>query len=838
MTQTVAAHRAALVAWVVVACACGGASGTHARAPAARPTVNVGAARPPVSAVEREGDGLGGIAVAVDTEGIAPDRGAVVAVSLAALVQARLGARGLGDASVVGGSTGWRLRALVASPAEAAKLVTAAREAMLAPVSAADEALAAVTRAVGALARHPMADRALADVARCTGEALGRGDEAPPTNAELEAWRRAAHGLGRVAIATAGDASFVGAVAAAVSRAPSWPSGASAVASSWPAADARAVVYDASGEIAPGAARIVVTAYTSSPERAVAAGETLGDTTGALSSRLAALDAPARLRSVVASAHADGGCIAATFDLAQGDLKGAGGPARIATAAALARQELGVEIADLTVSPDLRQDLAGHALDPRDAAERAAWWSLAGRRAGAEQVRTALAVGVATRRDTPAAPNADAAERANGSIDALAAEIERAASAWRTPVVEARTRVEAGQAETWVLVASTCGSMPESARDDGTGAAVAVAAATQDDADDDVVLEPFVGADGIGVVAHGPARAGELPQAHARRLADLAGRAFAAEPLDADRMARARASLLARSSGADARALAALGNVLAPGHPSWIEPLGTKAGLAACSDDAVTMRAAAMRAGPLRVAVLANGDADQASAAVQAVDRWVARKPGEARSCPPLPKLAAAQPGTYAVDLPEKGPSEALLAFPLDAGDDKARASAAWIAASLDGPAGLLARALGPSGQGDAARTGLARSWSASVIGPAHEGALLVRLRSDDASLDAAVAQTRALFDRLRQGALHEEDRARATAALAKATSLASLDPHARVIRLWRGDARPADAPSLDVLRAFAAAALRDEALVIVALRPPRSDDRSSKPARRDAGRR
>ncbi|HEY4014423.1 MAG TPA: hypothetical protein VGM06_13870 [Polyangiaceae bacterium] len=834
MTKSAAARRAARVAWGVVACACGGPSGSRPHVPAARATVDVGAGRPPVSAVEREGDGLGGIAIAVDTEGIAPDRGAVVAVALAALVEGRLAARGLGDTSVVGGSTGWRLRALVASPAEAAKLVGAAREAMLAPVTATDEGLAAVTRALAALARHPMADRALADVARCTGQALARGDEAAPTNADLEAWRRAAHGLGRVAIATAGDATFVSAVGAAVARASSWPAGASAVASEWPAADARAVVYDASGEVAPGAARMVVTAYTSSPERAVAAGETLGDTTGALSSRLAALDAPARLRSVVASAHADGGCVAATFDLAAADLKGAGGAARIATAAALARQELGVEVADLTVSPDLRRDLASHALDPRDAAERAAWWSLAGRHAGAEQVRTALAVGVATRRDTP---SADAADHAAASNDALAAEIERAAAAWRTPVVEARTRVEAGQAETWVLVASTCGSMPESARDDGTGAAVAVAAATQDD-DDDVVLEPFVATDGIGVVAHGPARADELPQAHARRLADLAGRAFAAEPLDADRLARARASLLARSSEADARAMASLGSVLAPGHPTWIAPLGTKAGLAAASDDAVTTRAAAMRAGPLRVAVLANDDAAQANAAVQAVDRWIARTPGEARSCPAPPKLPPVQPGTYAVDLTGKGPSEALLAFPLDAGDDKAHAPAAWIAAALDGAGGLLARALGPSGPGDAAKAGLARSWSASVVGPPHDAALVVRLRSDDASLDAAVAQTRALFDRLRQGALREEDRTRATAAIAKATSLASLDPHARVIRLWRGEGRPAKAPSLDVLRAFAAAALHDDALVIVALRPPRSDDHASKPARRDAGRR
>ena len=87
----------------------------------------------------------------------------------------------------------------------------------------------------------------------------------------------------------------------------------------------------------------------------------------------------------------------------------------------------------------------------------------------------------------------------------------------------------------------------------------------------------------------------------------------------------------------------------------------------------------------------------------------------------------------------------------------------------------------------------------------------------------AAVAQTRVLLDRVRQGALGEEDRARAAAVVARARLAASLDPRARAIALWRGET-PATTPSLDAMRAFAAAALHDDALVIVASRPPRPE--------------
>jgi hypothetical protein len=772
-----------------------------------RPT---GEGRPTLAVVARDGDIVGAIAIAVTTEGIANSRGALVGVSLAALVRQRMQSLGI-DAVAAGGWGGWQLRAPLATPADAASFVATARAALLTPVVPNDPALAAVVRGAEALAERPLRDPALGDVARCTGEAFGVPGAGAPSATELEGWREAAHGLGRVAIAVAGASTFSDAAATALERAPVWPRAVPIVTDPWPPAEERATVYDASGELAPGDARIIITARVADPDRAVVAATALGSTRGPLASRLAALDAPGHLRSVVAVAHGDGGCLAATIDLRGRDLR-SDAAANIATAAALSRQELAVELADATAPAGVGRDRTMRASDPRDAAERAAWWSLAGSRTevAGEDPRFRLVVGVASARD--------ASERsATTRSEALVAELDRATLPWQGTVVEARTRVERGQGEAWILLASPCGTVPEATNDAGTGAAVALAATEQAETAGDAIVEPLVSPDAIGVFVHGPARPGETPQALARRLADVVARAFAADTLGAEPDARARGRLLVQASQGNARTLDVLAGALAPGHPSWIQASGTLFGLASASDDAIAMRAAAIRAGPLRVAVLANVDTAQADAAVRAVDRWIARRPGESRVCPSIPAVAPPQAGTYVVDRPAGARSEAILALPVPAADEPALAAATWMAAALDGDDGMLARAMGagrPQGP-------LAQSWSAIVLGAPRAPALVMRVVASDDALDAAVAQARALLDRLRHGALGEGDRARAAAALDRSRVAAWLEPRARALDLWRG-LPSRTAPSLEAMRSFAATVMRDDALVIVAARPPR----------------
>jgi hypothetical protein len=816
-------------------------------APSLSPDVRVTGERPPVAILAREGDPQGAIGIAVSTAGIEPARGAEVAVALSGLILARLQTRGIRDASVTPGWDGYRIRVLVDAAQDGpATLVDAVHAAMTTPLSADGPELPIIQRRLDALAHRPMADAALLDAVRCTGEPFAvPGDAAPPDAARIESWRRSAHVLGRVAMAAVGRASLADAVAGAVARGAAWPAAlppAGAVeherVSDTPA------VYEAV-DLAPGTARATLAFHTSRPEQAVAAAETLGDRRGALATRLGALESPPRLSDVTATAGPGGGCLALTLLFSARELAGGGssggperaarvmdGPSRIATAVALARQEAKTELAEVIPDGSLGRAIANRAGDPRDAAEQAAWWTLVSMTAPADAAArsggVSIAIGLAGGREAtrrPEAPRTPLAFRTSPSdptiqakADAIRAELDRATIAWHEPVVQARARVEAGQGELWLLLASPCGTLAEVDGDAGLGAVVALATAERAPAAvraSGVLAEGWAADDGIGVIVHGPSMPGESPAAHARRLADAAARSFAADPLDADAVARARGGLLGRASSAETtRAFSTLASVLAPGHPSWIAPLGTAEALGRSSDAAVATRASALRAGPLRVAVLANVDAGQSAAAVRAVDRWVARRPGEVRACPQAAPIGGVHAGTYSVEVAGAASSEVWLAVALPPNDAGARASATLLAGALDGPDGLLGHVLG---------SGFARGWSARVLGPAAAPALVVRVWSVQGALDGAVAETRALLQRIRQGSLVEADRTRAIAERATAALASELDPRSRLLALWRTAGSPGGPPpSLEALRAFAAATLLDESLVIVAARPPR----------------
>jgi hypothetical protein len=777
-------------------------------------TRSTGTARPPVTTVVRDGDARGAVAVAVSTEGIDADRGALAGVALAALVQQRMASAGV-EVTAVGGWNGWSLRALADSTAHAQSVVAALRAALLTPVTAGDPALPAVTRRTNALAARRLADNALIDAARCSGEAMGLRDVSPPTPAELETWRIAAHGLRRVAIATAGAQALADAVVEAIGQGPVWPEGAPRTPSPWPDASSGAAIYDASGTIEPGSARITVTARTASPERAVAAAPLLADSRGPLATRLGGIGSQPQLRSVIATAHTDGGCLVATVDIGESAL-GADAAEQIATTATLVRQEMTVEMGDVTAPAGLGFVLARQAADPAEAAQRAAWWALADRRPDVtdEEVRTHLMVGVAASRDASASPT-----------DAIRREIDKATLAWHAPVAEARIRVEQGQGEMWIWVGSTCGTLPEADEDAGLSAFVALSAAEQSVRDaGDAQIEPYLATDAVGLLVHGPMHPGETAQAHARRLADLAGRAFLADAITPGAAARARSRLMMRQSTLDAQVYASLAGALAPGHPSWVDADGTQAGLASASDEAVAIRADVIRKGPIMVAVLANVDKDQGDAAARAVDRWIARRPGEWRSCPATPLLPPPRSGTYSVDAPIARDSEVWLAVPLPRRDPAAIRQATWLAAALSGPDGLLAQALGGSKSSAAIRAG---TWAASVIGAPFAPALAVRIVAPDDRLDTDVAQVRSLFERLGLGKLEETDRARAAARIANDELRLALDPRVRTVRLWHA-VDPSSAPPLQALRTFAETWLRDPELIVVAGRPQRWDSGST----------
>ncbi len=775
----------ALVAQIAAAVACTPAvrhtTTTPSAAPYRAPTQSVlrAAGRPPLATLVRDGDPLDGLAAAVTTEGIAPERGATVAVALGAVVQARLRARGWSDVAVVPQADGFRVRGWVQRPADAAATAALLRAALLDPVSDADRAAALVKlTALGNLRAVP---RALAPVAACDGRVVRPPPAALPSVAELDAWRKAAGGLGRVAWAAVGPDAFVRSVAAGLTSGPAWPDAAPLPPEAAPTTDL--AVYDASDDGTPGTTRVSLTLRLDAA-RAPDAAASLGARDGALVARLRATEPAARVESVIASTHARSACISVTLR-APADARKA--PARVAALVDLAQHEMSIAAAEPSVTPP---PLA----DPRDAAEQGAVLALAELDDRAVPATPGpVAIGLDTARAAPTPADLEAAR------DALRRELERVRADAGAPVVQGRAAVERGQREAYVLVASACGVTGETSADAGLSAAFAVAVARHARRVYRVEADPWVAADGVGVVVHASARPQESPGRLARRIADAAARSFAVD--DMDSVPRAQGVLLGEASPA----LSTLAVALSPAAPSSLLPTGTVAGLRHLSPAAVAARAEALRRGPLRAVVLANDSHAQGDEALRAIDRWVERTPGP-RTCPAAATTAPPRAGTYAVET--DGASEAYLGASFRG---ETAPAAPWIAAILGGHDGLLARALGD---------GLARSFDVRSVGPASAPALVVHVDAPGSALDAAVTQVRALFARVAHGALTDADLARARTRAAADARKAMLDPRARAIALWRGT-KDAPPPALARLKADAASALKDDALVIVAARPP-----------------
>lgn len=820
---------AALLAGALMASmACGPRAGGDAKGPLT--DVRFANGRPPVVVVAREGDPAAAVAVAITTAGLENDD-PEPATALAGLIEARLKAKSI-DATVTPSWDGLRTSTLATSDAEAVRVAEILREVLTAPATDAD--LASARKKLTALAGRPLRDRALSRWARCVGEphALPEraGKETDLDVAKLERWRSAGLGLGRVAIAVTGPGSLGEAVAGSVLRGPIWKGGAAILtsASTSTSTSPDADVFDLPADV--GAASLpmpmaFITLDVGSSSAAVTTAEALGDPKGPLAARLSELDLPFRLREVIGAAHVRGGCVGAILEASPGSSSSATADlaARVADAAALVQLEASVHLAGnaSTLGEASGPRLSRRSGDARDAAERAAWWALVDqqqREQPATSTReprgTSLALGVPSRRGSTSKD----AQQLEPSREALAGALTRAAAAWEKPVVEARSRVEAGQGEAWILIASPCGTEGETDADAGLSAlfATAVADGAAARATNEARVEPWVVADGVGLLVHGPPLAGESAAAHARRLADVAARSFAAEPIASASLGHARADLLRRDAKSDGPALSMLAAALAPQHPSWVVAWGASEPLARSSDSAVLLRAQALRSGPIRMAILANTDASQADAAVRAADRWIPRRGGDARTCRAGTGSQPSKPGTYAAPLRPGAMPEAYLAFPFAPGDEPARAAASVIAASLDGDGALLDKALSPN---------LARESSARILGWPKAPALVVRVVAPQASLDGAVMQARALIDRIHKGGLAQPDFDRATQARARGAINTALDPRARVVATWRGEplaSAPAQRTTIEDVRAFAQKSLAEDAMVIVASRPPR----------------
>jgi hypothetical protein len=802
-------------------------------------------AYPNVVRIVRDGDPRPAVAMVVATSS-----GSYASTALAALLEARLAHAGFATTDSRADRDSFRLRSLVESPARAAEFVTAARAALAARVTAGSPELALVVRRVAALRRHPLEAPIAQAIARCTGELGVLASDASidlSTNdgvAQLEATRGAAYGAAQVSFAAVGAQAPVEAAAAAAHRGEAWPRGAAVEMA--PSTDDQVGVYVSSERMA-GTARVTLAVPTPLADIAAAASHRMGDPEGPLVTRLRALTVPFRLVEARASARPRGGCLSVTLETARvtpSHLVAEGA----AVAATLARQELDIARSTSGDSGGAEPGAAGWPLgpaaraavrmasDPREAAELGGLWSMS--TPGRADEKTAYAVALVTppssteARETPveSGPASQTARR-------FSAALERAAAAWNVTSLDRVSRLERGQGELWLVLASPCGALAEGSGDPGsTALALMTALAAQSSSTRGVTLEPWVAPDGVGVVAHAARAPSESMPALTARVAEEAARVLVAAPFSSAALAGARAVLLNRVGdgiGAEGRAMSALAAALVPGHPSWLAPFGAWDELANASVDAASLRWSTLAGGPLRLAVLANESEEQSELAARTVDRWLVRTIEGSRACAPVEPPGAPKSGTVQITLPASASPvwQALLGFPVPPHGTTEGAMGELTLAGLTGPDGWLGRATGAAS--------LAATAQARLVGGARAAALVIDIRAPEATLDAAVAQVRALLQRLRQGAIGTTDLERSQALRERWELEASLDPRRRLISLWRearaNSAAPSGAPSpapspssgtaslsLDGWRAWVANTLTDEKLVLVIAKPKR----------------
>jgi hypothetical protein len=744
--------------------------------------VRAGHDYPSLSLVARDGDPFAAIAFAA-----AHDGGATISAWLGALIDER-GRRALAHGvEVRPNGNGVVVRVRVDTPAQARQAVAFARDALSRPVTPAE---------FGRIAERVRANspvRAFVSASeRAAGECVGElGTARPgekPSAPDFEKWRASIFSSESVAFAAVGRRAVLDAAAEALRDGAAWPDG-NGPEDPWPVADVSgAYAVEGTGRTLSVALRVGDAA------RALEAAKALGARRSAISSHAVALDPSWSVDRVVATTRPRGACLRI-------DLRAKAGSATPLLSAA--------EVGALTLDEAARalEEAKGavfsldrpvlESWDPRNAAAIAAWHALSGRR---EQGPRRSVVSYA---HPPSDTDGDA--RFPGLL-------ARAATERRAASFDVRRQSEPGQGELWLLLASPCATATETTRSAGVSAlAIRTLAATAMDVDG-VHIEPWVSAEGIGLLSHGPrAFASESPARHAARVAAALGRALAGAQIGDEDVGLARTALQAELDPETEPLWPVVLEALSPKHPSLLDPRGTWQSITDLSTQAAEIERHAVLRGSLRLALLGPDAAARSGDALLELTRWL--HPDRARNarCPALPPLAA-HPGEYEVDAPAAtAGARAVIAVTLPLGNTGGvPLEAEYTAYLLNRAGGWLERAV--------RAPGLAARAEATVLGGADAAALAIEVAAPGPTAKPAAAQIRALLSRLSDGTVTADELAQARAAYDEMHAAQQVDPRRRVVELWLARIA-AKAPDLASLRAFHRQAFAAERHVIVLTR-------------------
>ena len=763
--------------------ACGGGAATGSGAKSAHGSATSIASRrlddrPPLVLVRRDGDPSPAVAFAVTTD--TP----LAAAATSAALRARLATRGF-SVRLQPNALGFALSALVPNAQEARRFVQVVGAVLELPFAANDAALEAVRSSLAALSTTRAPGPAEATVAACSGE-LALGDTAKTWDPasekgrhELAAWFKAARAVHRAAFAVVGPPSVLTAVEDALAQGSAWPDG-SALDDPWPARDELGTDFTANASH-----RLSLAVRLPNEDTAARAARALAAPGSALQRRLSALRPEWRLDRTLAIGRPRGACLRLDVVPTHSEV----GPS--ATDVARALTVVAEESRAFGAAPgrgELDEAIAG-ATHPGDAAAAAAWRALVGRDEPGP-VRTAVSY------------SATPAER--GRFE-LAAAVSAERQAEKEPFIEVARRAEPGQGRLWALFAPTCGTSVESAASAGESALV-VTALARSAPEGEVTVEPWLAPDGAGLLV-GTRRLtpAETTAAQATRLGRALGELVAtARPTPTD-LASAREELTSGLGGEQHRGYFVALDALTQGHPSWLEPRGTFAALASAPTGGFEAALQRWLGRPLRVAVLANGDATQPDSIRREIERWLRPIRGDAARCPS--RNHPASPTTeLTLSVSGDAPEGSYVGIPFPPFERRLPVEARAALVLLNRSGGWLDQVL----------SDLPASATALALGGPDAAAFVVEVVTTESQRHLAVERLRQLFERLATGRVATQadvDLARRELAQGEAGEL--LDPRRRVVATFRGATKPEPVLDASRLAAFLATLRRGGTVVV-----------------------
>ncbi len=736
--------------------------------------------RPRLTLVERLGDPNPALALA-----IAHDGGSLVSVAVSTLIEQRLQHLGYPATERHAHDLGFQLATLVSDAADARRFMLAARQALEEPVAKGDPTLSAVAAALKSLGSRQFSGNGARAAAACSGElGVRRAGQIPNVESQagvetLERWRHELVNASRVSFAAVGSRAVLEQAARAHQQSPPWPAGPGSE-DAWP--DQDFVSVETEPRIEP---TVTVALRVADASRAIQAASELALDGSRLKQQLSSLFPAWSLSRSIATARVRGACLRLDMRIERGAPSVVDEVARVAFIAEREAERALDQAAKESFVLDQRILMAA---DPRSAASLAAWRAQISREPTGPERRI---ISVRARPNLP--------KNSSNELRALLTKFSQG----KSPDTERRLRVEPGQGEIWMLLASRCGTLNEGMADAGHSALLMHALASRATRRDGVSIEPWVLPDAVGLLAHAPRRGvHETPEAHARRVGRALADAFATTPVTFEHTSLARQQLLDALGPETNTAWGQTLVALSPEHPSWLEPRGTLVSIAEATKTNLEQRHQILLSEPLRAAVIANRTRVQARAGLDELGRWLAPMRGAPLACP---KGKGSEPRLGRIEVKAADDSNAAGALvAVRTPPDEAAARATQYL--LNRKRGWLDQALSVPG--------LVTSARAHLLGGGTEQALVVEVRALDGKTREAVDQVRALFDRLAQGACQASDVTLAQRALEAELGVAQLNPRGRLARLWAGSPRRT-ALTLAGLRGFQRALAGSRHLVV-----------------------